>query len=49
MNGRFSSELPLAIQSSQDGGRRITGVIGNGGRELSLKTVNGSIRLQATR
>jgi DUF4097 and DUF4098 domain-containing protein YvlB len=49
MNGSFSSELPLAVQTSHNGGRRITGVIGNGGRELSLHTLNGSIHLAAAR
>ncbi|HEY7172589.1 MAG TPA: DUF4097 family beta strand repeat-containing protein [Vicinamibacterales bacterium] len=49
MNGSFSSDLPLAVQSSHNGGRRITGVIGNGGRELSLRTLNGSIHLEAAR
>jgi DUF4097 and DUF4098 domain-containing protein YvlB len=49
MNGGFSSDVPLVIQSSEDRGHRITGIIGNGGRELSLKTVNGSIHLQAAR
>jgi hypothetical protein len=49
MNGTFYSDLPLVIQTSRNGGRRISGVIGNGGRELSLRTVNGSIHLEATR
>jgi hypothetical protein len=49
MNGSFSSDLPLVVQTSKNGGRRITGIIGNGGRELSLHTLNGSIHLQATR
>jgi hypothetical protein len=45
MNGSFTSEFPVTIQSSRGNGRRISGVIGNGGRELQLHTVNGSIRL----
>jgi putative adhesin len=49
MNGSFSSDLPLIVQTSRNGGRRITGVIGNGGRELSLRTLNGSIHLDAAR
>jgi hypothetical protein len=49
MNGAFSSDLPLVVQTSHNGGRRITGVIGNGGRELSLHTLNGSIHLEAAR
>jgi hypothetical protein len=47
MTGGFSSDFPVTIQSSRRGGRRITAVIGNGGRELSLRTVNGSIHLLA--
>jgi DUF4097 and DUF4098 domain-containing protein YvlB len=49
INGSFSSDLPLVVQTSRNGGRRITGVIGNGGRELSLRTLNGSIHLEAAR
>jgi putative adhesin len=49
MNGSFSSDLPLAVQSSHNGGRRISGTIGNGGRELSLHTLNGSIHLEGAR
>jgi hypothetical protein len=45
LNGRFTSDFPVAITSSHGRGRRITGTIGNGGRELELHTVNGSIRL----
>jgi hypothetical protein len=48
LNGRFSSDFPVAITSSRGRGRRITGTIGNGGRELELHTVNGSIRLIAS-
>jgi hypothetical protein len=49
MNGSFSSDLPLAVQSSHNGGRRISGIIGNGGRELSFHTLNGSIHLEGAR
>jgi Toastrack DUF4097 len=45
MNGRFRSDFPVAITSSRGEGRRIAGTIGNGGRELALHTVNGSIHL----
>jgi hypothetical protein len=48
-NGRFSSDLPVTITSSRQRGQRITGTLGNGGRELELQTVNGSIRLRAAR
>lgn len=47
MNGSFHSDFPVTIQTSRNQGRRITGVIGNGGRELDLRTVNGSIRLES--
>lgn len=49
MNGTFSCDLPLVVQASRNGGRRITGLIGSGGRELSLRTLNGSIHLEAAR
>jgi len=45
VNGGIETDFPLQIQ-----GRlirtRVNGRIGNGGRELSLETVNGSIRLR---
>jgi Toastrack DUF4097 len=47
MNGRVSSDFPISIQTSRRRGRRITGSIGSGGRELHLTTVNGGIRLRA--
>jgi DUF4097 and DUF4098 domain-containing protein YvlB len=47
VNGTFSSDFPVTIQSSGNRGRRIVGTIGNGGRELALRTVNGSIRLKS--
>ena len=48
VNGRFTSDFPVAITSSRSRGRRITGTIGHGGRELELHTVNGSIRLMSS-
>lgn len=48
LNGGFTSDFPVTITSSRERGRRITGTIGNGGRELELHTVNGSIRLLAS-
>jgi hypothetical protein len=45
LNGAFKSDFPVAITSSRGQGRRIAGTIGNGGRELALHTVNGSIHL----
>jgi hypothetical protein len=46
LNGGITSDFPITIQSSRRRGRRITGSIGSGGRELHLSTVNGSIRLR---
>jgi hypothetical protein len=45
LNGSLTSEFPVAVSSSTEKPRRLRGTIGNGGRELSLSTVNGSIRL----
>lgn len=44
-NGTITSELPLTVQGEVSR-RRLRGVIGTGGRELRLETVNGSIRLR---
>jgi hypothetical protein len=49
MNGGITSDFPIAIQSSRRRGKRITGSIGSGGRELHISTVNGGIRLRASR
>lgn len=46
VNGEISSEFPLTVQG-RFGPKRVRGTIGNGGRELRLATVNGSIRLRA--
>lgn len=43
LNGSFQSEFPVAAQSFMS--RHVQGRIGSGGRELELKTVNGSVRL----
>jgi hypothetical protein len=48
MNGGITSDFPITIQSSRRRGRRITGSIGSGGRELHLSTINGSIKLRKT-
>ena len=45
VNGSISSEFPLTVEGKFMG-RRINGRIGNGGREMELSTVNGSIRLK---
>jgi hypothetical protein len=46
VNGRLTSDFPLTM-SGKFGGRRIEGRIGNGGRELVVDTVNGSLRLKS--
>jgi DUF4097 and DUF4098 domain-containing protein YvlB len=46
MHGHFESEFPVAVQSFSGRKRRIVGVIGTGGRDLELETVNGSIDLR---
>jgi len=43
LNGTISSDFP--ITANQVSRRRLDGTIGNGGRDLRLSTVNGSIRL----
>jgi hypothetical protein len=45
LNGEISTDFPLTILG-RISRRHLTGTIGSGGRELSLKTVNGSIRLR---
>lgn len=47
-NGDLESDFPLTIQG-RFGPRRLTGTIGQGGRTLSLDTVNGSIHLHQAR
>jgi hypothetical protein len=44
MNGEFSSELPVASQGSLTT-RSFHGRIGSGGGEVSVRTINGGIRL----
>jgi len=44
VNGHISTDFPLMVRGKFTG-RQITGSIGQGGPELSLKTVNGSIEL----
>lgn len=44
MNGSIKSDFPLRIEGSP-GHRRLTGILGDGGEELTLKSLNGSIRL----
>ncbi len=46
-NGEILSDFPLSVQRKMSR-KHLSGTIGNGGRELFLKTLNGSIRLQRT-
>jgi Putative adhesin len=45
LNGEIQSDFPLTV-TGRFSRRRLTGTIGGGGRELSLKTVNGSVHLR---
>jgi hypothetical protein len=45
-NGRIRSDLPITVQG-QTGSRQLTGTLGGGGREIQLRTTNGSIRLES--
>jgi len=45
LNGRISSDFPITISGSFVG-QSAKGRIGNGGRELSIETVNGSVQLK---
>ena len=47
VNGEVTSDFPLLV-TGRFGPRRFHGTIGQGGRELKLSTVNGSIRLRKT-
>jgi hypothetical protein len=50
LNGEVISDFPMNVQSAQEGGRgrpkRVSATIGSGGRSLSLKTINGDVRLR---
>jgi len=48
MNGNFSSELPITMQSTQRP-REMHGKLGRGGAPIHLRTVNGGIRLVVLR
>ena len=45
VNGRVESEFPIAVTGRIDR-RNLRGTIGGGGRDLSIRTVNGSIHLR---
>ena len=47
VNGEFESDFPVTI-SGRFGPRHVSGKIGDGGRRLDLRTVNGAIRLRKT-
>ncbi|MFQ6069984.1 MAG: DUF4097 domain-containing protein [Candidatus Aminicenantales bacterium] len=46
VNGRITCDFPLTLQNLRMSKRRIEGRIGDGGPEISLRTVNGSVRLE---
>jgi len=48
LNGSFSSELPVALESSQHP-RETHGKLGKGGVPIHLNTINGGIRIVALR
>jgi hypothetical protein len=48
VNGHISTDFPLMVRGRFTG-RHVSGSIGQGGPELSLKTVNGSIELRRSR
>jgi hypothetical protein len=45
VNGSFDTDFPLTVQG-RFGPKQISGTIGSGGRDLSISTVNGSVRLR---
>ena len=45
VNGRIYLDLPVTFQNLQKSKRRLEGRIGKGGSKLSLRTVNGSIKI----
>lgn len=45
LNGDFSSELPVTATITSAGARALRGKLGVGGGEISVRTVNGTIRL----
>lgn len=45
LNGDFSSELPVTSTTTFSGARALRGKLGVGGGEISVRTINGTIRL----
>lgn len=43
-NGRINTDVPISIQGTVSR-RRVTGVIGDGGPEITVRTTNGGIRI----
>jgi DUF4097 and DUF4098 domain-containing protein YvlB len=46
VNGNMSSDFPLTISNNWPVGHHANGRVGNGGRELVIETVNGSVQLR---
>jgi DUF4097 and DUF4098 domain-containing protein YvlB len=47
VNGEIETDFPLTVKGRFNS-KSVSGALGSGGRELSLETVNGSIRLRKT-
>lgn len=48
VNGSIETDFPLTV-TGKFGPRRVSGTIGSGGRDLTLETVNGAIRIRRGR
>jgi len=46
VNGHIDSDFPLTVNNSWPVGHSAKGTVGKGGRELAIKTVNGSVELR---
>jgi hypothetical protein len=46
VNGNLDSDFPLNVRGMAFGPKNLHGTIGNGGRELDVSTVNGSLRIR---
>lgn len=46
VNGHIDSDFPLTISNGWPVGHSASGIIGKGGRELAIKTVNGNVELR---
>jgi hypothetical protein len=45
-NGSIHSDLPITVQGQIGRRQQLTGTLGGGGREIQIRTTNGSIRLE---